>query len=122
MASARIGLPTLPRCDRPSARLLSSSGLQPGNLAQGPDDNCGLAGRIWGLARRTTAPAVSASVMYTLLAESTRRVGTAWPVDGCKRHCRVDKAVRATTSESLWKTHVALHNRLILLPISPLRI
>jgi hypothetical protein len=40
-------------------------------LAQGPDEKCGRAGRTVGLVNT-----------ITLLAESTRRVGTAWPAAG----------------------------------------
>ena len=46
---------------------------QPGGLAQGPEEKCGRAGRTAG----------GVFVNITLLAESTRRVGTAWPAAGC---------------------------------------
>ena len=49
-------------------RVKSLSGVQPGGLAQGPDEKRGRAGS-GGLV----------VVIQTLLAESTRRVGTAWP-------------------------------------------
>src|SRR3954467_15751040 len=84
MASASFALPRVPRCERPSAEVSSLPGLQPGGLAHGPDEKLGRCGFVRGLAGRTSAPAAVASVNVALLAESTRRVGTAWPVDGCK--------------------------------------
>ena len=57
------------------------SEFQPGGLAQGPDEKCGRAGRVAGWFNN-----------LTLLAESTRRVGTAWPADGFKRQCGERKA------------------------------
>jgi hypothetical protein len=55
--------------------MASFSGDQPGRLAHGPEEKCGRAGR--------TAGGVFVNV--TLLSESTRRVGTAWPAAASKR-------------------------------------
>jgi hypothetical protein len=68
------------------------AGFQPGGLAQGPDEKCGRAGNVEGLGRRNVAPAAAVSVNSTLLAESTRRVGTAWPVDRSNGDCGIGKA------------------------------
>jgi hypothetical protein len=46
----------------------NSAADQPGGLAQGPEEKKGRAGS-----------AAGRSTKFTLLAESTRRVGTAWP-------------------------------------------
>jgi hypothetical protein len=56
---------------------------QPGGFAQGPDEKYGRAGRLKGRSTKTT-----------LLAESTRRVGTAWPNAVSKRDCGARKAAR----------------------------
>src|SRR5688500_6551711 len=70
----RRDLPSFDRCERPSTSSLSLSGVQPGRLAHGPEEKYGRAGR--------TAGGVFVNV--TLLAESTRRVGTAWPAAASK--------------------------------------
>ena len=44
MISASRARPILERCDRPSSAPASTSGDQPGRLAQGPDEKHGLAG------------------------------------------------------------------------------
>jgi len=69
-----------------------SDGLQPGGFAHGPDEKWGRAGNVVGFGRRNCAPAVAVSVNSTLLAESTRRVGTAWPVAGFSDECGLCKA------------------------------
>src|SRR5205085_4738988 len=85
-----------PRCDRPSPDVSSLPALQPGGLAHGPDEKYGLAGRIWGLAWDCArAPSTAWLVVkLTLLAESSRRVGTAWPGAGSKAESGVSKARR----------------------------
>jgi hypothetical protein len=57
-----MDLPTLPRCERPSAEVSSLSALQPGGLAHGPDEKKGLFGLVAGLGARS-ACAATASVM-----------------------------------------------------------
>src|SRR3954447_3858466 len=94
MASARRALPSAPRCERPSGSVCSKEALQPGGLAHGPEEKYGLAGRVVGFAGRTSAPASAVSVNSTLLAESTRRVGTAWPAAAHKPESGRSKAVR----------------------------
>ena len=59
------------------------SGHQPGGFAQGPDEKYGRAGGV-GLAGAGCAGG-DVSLILTLLTESTRRVGTAWPEGGSKR-------------------------------------
>jgi hypothetical protein len=84
-------------------------------LAQGPDEKNGLAGLMSGLARRTMAPAAATSVNLTLLAESTRRVGTAWPADGSTGLSGARKAARKIRFRIDLETFdAALHNQLIL--------
>ena len=92
IASWRRALPSADRCDRPSTRVSMRAGFQPGGLAQGPDEKCGRAGNVDGFGRRKVAPAAVVSVNSTLLAESTRRVGTAWPDAGSNGDCGIGKA------------------------------
>src|SRR5690242_1572665 len=49
MASLSLALPGLERCERPSSAPLRASGVQPGRLAQGPDEKKGRAGRTAGI-------------------------------------------------------------------------
>src|SRR5579871_5681099 len=49
IASLSLALPGLERCDRPSNAPFSASGVQPGRLAQGPDEKKGRAGRTAGI-------------------------------------------------------------------------
>jgi len=53
-------------------------------LAQGPEEKYGRAGRTAG----------GVFVTITLLAESTRRVGTAWPAAGSSEEFRAAKPAR----------------------------
>src|SRR6266550_7326908 len=48
IASLSLALPGLERCDRPRQASLRASGVQPGRLAQGPDEKNGRAGRTAG--------------------------------------------------------------------------
>ncbi len=41
-------LPTLARCERPTRAAFSAATVQPGRLAQGPEEKQGLAGRTFG--------------------------------------------------------------------------
>src|SRR6185312_10165442 len=52
MASLSLALPGLERWERPTSAPLRASGVQPGRLAQGPDEKKGRAGRTAG---RTTS-------------------------------------------------------------------
>src|ERR1700742_1458153 len=70
MASFNFALPGFERCERPRRAALRASGVQPGRLAQGPDEKKGRAGRTAGI-----LPVIS-----TFLPECSRRVGAAWPV------------------------------------------
>ena len=83
MDSASFAYPIVHRCERPSVEVSSLVSLQRGGLAHGPDEKFGRSGFIRGSAGRTSAPAAIASLNVTLLAESSRRVGTAWPGAGC---------------------------------------
>src|SRR4051812_25318179 len=49
MASFSLALPGLERWERPTSAPLRASGVQPGRLAQGPDEKKGRAGRTAGL-------------------------------------------------------------------------
>src|ERR1700759_2256772 len=69
MASFSFALPGLERCERPSSASESACGVQPGRLAQGPDEKKGRAGRTAGI-----LPVIS-----TFLPECSRRVGAPWP-------------------------------------------
>src|SRR4249919_80924 len=94
MVSASLALPIVPRCERPSAEMSSFWGAQPGGLAQGPDEKYGLVGLMAGFARRNSALVSVSVVNVTLLAESSRRVGTAWPAAASKEECGGGKAER----------------------------
>src|SRR4029078_4276921 len=48
IASLSLALPGFERCERPSNAPLSASAVQPGRLAQGPDEKKGRAGRTDG--------------------------------------------------------------------------
>src|ERR1700743_409596 len=48
IASFSLALPGFERCERPSNAPLNASGVQPGRLAQGPDEKKGRAGRTAG--------------------------------------------------------------------------
>src|SRR5690349_15724749 len=67
MASTIFFLPSLERWDRPTAASLRTSGVQPGRLAQGPDEKSGRAGRAFGFIKNLS------------LAEELRSGGGAWP-------------------------------------------
>src|SRR5271168_776863 len=49
MALLSLALPGLERCERPTSAPDRASGVQPGRLAQGPDEKKGRAGRTAGL-------------------------------------------------------------------------
>src|SRR5690349_7567706 len=53
-------LPGLDRCERPTSALASTSTVQPGRLAQGPDEKFGLAGftagAVWGVSAISSDP------------------------------------------------------------------
>src|SRR5262245_27859389 len=49
MARLSFALPLLERCERPSAASVRAWRLQPGRLAQGPEEKCGMAGRTPGI-------------------------------------------------------------------------
>ncbi len=48
MTSFSLALPGFERCDRPTSAEASTSGDQPGRLAQGPEEKQGLFGRTFG--------------------------------------------------------------------------
>src|SRR5947208_16507430 len=48
MARLSFALPILDRCERPRTASVRAWRLQPGRLAQGPDEKCGIAGRTPG--------------------------------------------------------------------------
>ena len=50
IARLSLALPILARCERPRAASVRAWRLQPGRLAQGPDEKCGFAGRMPGFA------------------------------------------------------------------------
>ena len=83
-------LPSFERCERPSDA--------DGELGGGPARRLGAgAGReIRARAGRTRRLRQQVSHVTTLLAESTRRVGTAWPVDGLRGQCGCRKRVNAS--------------------------
>src|SRR5215469_16200739 len=49
MARLSFALPSLARCERPRAASVRAWRLQPGRLAQGPDEKCGVTGRTAGI-------------------------------------------------------------------------
>src|ERR1700760_373827 len=70
IASFSFAFPGLERCERPSSAPSSACGVQPGRLAQGPDEKKGRAGRTAGI-----LPVIS-----TFLPECSHLVGEVWPV------------------------------------------
>src|SRR5215469_16007404 len=48
IASLSLAFPGFERCDRPTSAPFKASGVQPGRLAQGPDEKKGRAGRTAG--------------------------------------------------------------------------
>ena len=68
-------------------------------------------GSVVGFRHAQVAPAAAVSVNVTLLAESTRRVGTAWPGAGSKRASAAQGQVRGNRENFA----AALHNSLNLL-------
>src|SRR5260370_40590538 len=65
-ASTIFFLPSFDRWDRPMAASLRASGVQPGRLAQGPDEKSGRAGRKFGF-------------IILALTEELHSGGGAWP-------------------------------------------
>src|ERR1044071_6850907 len=49
MACLSLALPAFARCERPTNASVSVWRLQPGRFAQGPDEKCGLTGRMPGV-------------------------------------------------------------------------
>src|SRR5262245_42957792 len=49
MARLSLALPIFARCERPRAASVRTWRLQPGRLAQGPDEKCGVTGRTPGI-------------------------------------------------------------------------
>jgi hypothetical protein len=86
MTSFRRALPGLERCERPRIAEERFSGLQPGRLAQGPEEKFGRAGRMAGLERVVTA-------MSPILADGQRPVGRAWPAGQKPAFVRTCKSI-----------------------------
>src|SRR6266852_5031503 len=63
MARLSLALPSLARCERPSAAPVRAWTLQPGCLAHGPEEKCGVVGRTDGIVM--TLPAVLQSRQRT---------------------------------------------------------
>src|SRR4029077_8367509 len=72
MASFSRALPAFDRCERPRTALRRFSGVHPGRLAQGPDENSGRAGRLAGCA-------VFVIAMSPILTDGLLPVGRPWP-------------------------------------------
>src|SRR3990167_851002 len=72
MASFRRALPSLDRCERPRTAFWRFSGVHPGRLAHGPEENSGRAGRMAGFGGVVIA-------MSPILTDEQRPVGRAWP-------------------------------------------
>ena len=58
MARLRRALPRLERCERPMSAVLRRLGVQPGILAQGPEEKCAHAGRAAGFVSSCCAPSL----------------------------------------------------------------
>src|SRR6185312_34592 len=80
MARFSFALPILARCERPRTASVRAWRLQPGRLAQGPDEKCGMTGRTPGVALLITlsfqieSPSVGRGVPPTGLRKSGARV------------------------------------------------
>src|SRR5581483_2305660 len=70
MARLSFALPILARWERPSAASVRVCRLQPGRLAQGPEEKCGIAGRTPGFD----------AVMWSILPDSCPSVGRGVPL------------------------------------------
>src|SRR5205823_2036346 len=56
MARLSFALPIFDRCERPRTASVRAERLQPGRLAQGPEEECGTAGRAAGFAWLMVCP------------------------------------------------------------------
>src|SRR5579871_5664694 len=62
MARFSFSLPIFARCERPRAASFRFCGVQPGRLAQGPEEKCGTSGREAGFATVMNLPFQIASL------------------------------------------------------------
>src|SRR5580704_3779942 len=92
MTSASLFLPSLARCDRPSAAFLSASKFHPGRLAQGPDEKHGFLGVREGfIGYFFTIPGPPRPAIPHLPVSSPRRRGSAgWNERRQREHRRAD--------------------------------
>src|SRR6186997_2304880 len=74
MARLSFALPIFDRCERPNTASVRACRLQPGRLAQGPEEKCGLDGRTPGIA----------FVMVSILPDRRPSVGRGFPLAGLK--------------------------------------
>src|SRR3954452_8110870 len=82
MARLSFALPIFDRCERPSTASVRACRLQPGRLAQGPDEKCGTFGRTPGIA----------VVIAAILPDSCPSLGRGVPTPGLRKgRCRVKR-------------------------------
>src|SRR5262245_9177566 len=93
MARLSFALPSLARCERPRAASVRAWRLQPGRLAQGPDEKCGVTGRTPGFGIVMTLPfqigaprwgGVSRGRGYATMARGSTRWARARPGPGAR--------------------------------------
>src|SRR5829696_6158935 len=84
MARLSFALPILDRCERPRTASVRAWRLQPGRLAQGPDEKCGVTGRTPGgllmtLSFQIESPSVGKGGPRTEIRKDEARVKRARP-------------------------------------------
>src|ERR1700712_747118 len=96
MARLSFALPTFARCERPSAESVRAWRDQPGRLAQGPDEKCGVTGRTPGFT----------SVIASILPDGCPSVGKGVPPPEIVKRTRFVKRVRFKFSR--WRGNYTL--------------
>ena len=116
----RFGSFALPTCRGASGRartVIELVGAPAGRLGAGTGREIGRLGRVSGL-RGAHSRRRQRFSHVTLLAESSRRVGTAWPEAGCKRDCGSSQGGAKDSRANRFRL-AALHNRLEFARIRP---
>src|ERR1019366_6832935 len=112
MTSSNLLLPILARCERPRAASLSPSKLQPGRLAQGPEEKQGFLGVCDGFIEWSATTSLSQS--RQLISEPARSAVRSKPRQALSIFCRflgaVDHKNVASVVDGLQlKTELLLH-------------
>src|SRR5262245_57241357 len=89
MARFSFTLPSFERCERPTSASLRAWRVQPGRLAQGPEEKCGFAGRFPGIV----------AVMFLSFQIARPSLGRGGPRTGIRKDGRAVK----DGANKLWK-------------------